>query len=67
MIEKLKKLSISEKIEVFEWLRDDLKLKTITEFNRSIGRSYGSKIDKNIKRIIIGKTLYFVDNGQNRS
>ena len=54
------KLSDTEKLALFELLRDELQLKSITDFNRSIGKCYNAKIPKEKLKTCIGKTIYIV-------
>lgn len=67
-MEKIKKeisqLSNIQKVKLFEYLRDDLRLKTPTEMSHKYGKSYGgtNKFYKENIYTNVSKTTYFVDN-----
>lgn len=63
--EQLKQLTDYQKVNLFEFLRDELNLKTTTEIARKYGKSYGgistSKFGVELQKTTIGKTTYYVD------
>ena len=61
--EQVTQLSDFQKVHLFEFLRDDLGLKTTTEMARKYGKSYGGLIGLSRERLTttVAKTLYYVD------
>ena len=62
---QIKNRSIADKVELFEFLRDELNLKTQTEMSIAHGKSYGgaNSFYKDHLHTRVSKTVYFVDNG----
>ena len=63
-IEQLKKMSNMQKVTIFEFLRDELDLKTQTEMSIAHGKSYGgaNSFYKDHLHTRVSKTVYFVNN-----
>lgn len=63
--QEISKLTTQEKVALFELLRDDLGLKTITEMSHFLGKSYNGLSKTFAERVhtTVGRTVYFVSNG----
>ena len=61
--DQLKELTNAELIQLFEAARDELNLKTITEFSKAHGIVYNTAKTKQ-PFTIVGKTKFIPDNGR---
>lgn len=61
---ELKQLTVLEKVKLFEALRDDLDLKTITQMRPILGKSYNGVNLKDKIYTSVGKTIYIVNNNE---